>query len=291
MGETIGGGSAIEFPPDVGSPTTPIGLEQLSDVDLTSPDDLQQIVFDEASGQWKNVDPPAIPDSPKGSVFPDVATYGEWIVRGDAGAIVVTGALNAATSVTSGSGLSTDANGAFGQYATAASVNSNAGANESASLTRIQWGCALCFKFAITSVADGRAFIGWCSNAGQITQASYLGSSNFVGIGYDKVLGHTNWQFVAEGGSDSSHIYVDSGIPLAANTVLILEIDAEDRANVDVVIKDNLGVVLASHRFLAVDIPSAANNLVSACVIATPSSGSPAARTLKLYRWAVLRRA
>jgi hypothetical protein len=179
----------------------------------------------------------------------------------------------------SGSNSSVNDNtGMAGMQQTGAGVNL-VGAIKT-SRCRIGYGDGFAIRFRISDITDGLGFVG-------MFQEGFLGVANMggdlVGMIYNKALGHTNWQWVTDP-NGSTRTFTDSGIPIQANTDIIVVFDCADLANPTIIVKDINGTVLGQHTFAAADCPSPTLSLAAGAVIQNPSTGSPTNRNLTWYR-------
>lgn len=196
----------------------------------------------------------------------------------------VAGVSAALTIVGSGAGGG-DAYGDFIAVATAASVGDGKGLQD-VIYTQIGAGAGFLMKWAVDHTADGLAFCGFCTDtAPNMLRSGMFAAAGGAGVGYDKSLGHTNWQWcsrVSNGGPVTA--YVDSGVPIQDQHALVTILDATNTNNIFGTIKDAANAtVLATHKFLNSDLPSRISDLQIGAAVATPSSGTPAARALRYY--------
>lgn len=182
-----------------------------------------------------------------------------------------------------------DSSGSYNVVSTGAAIDNYAIVYETVPGVPIREGPGLIVKFAITAVTDGKGFFGYIDNS---NWSSAIPNSNgllvnyaSMGVGYDKALGHTNWQFInhATDSTPPGPIFVDSGIPIVANTPLIMIADCLDKSGCHVEILDASGTILASHDWVSTDLPSSSTVLYGGIGIATPHTGTPAARSLRYY--------
>lgn len=179
---------------------------------------------------------------------------------------------------------SKDATGIRSAMNTTASTSAYVGVRDGNAGYRIGWGCGSIFKFALSAVADGRCFCGYTDQTlnSCINNASFLSGRKLVGVGFDKALGHANWQFMADP-SGGAHTYVDSGVALAANTPVAVGVDAIDKATVTLEIRDAANASLASHVFAAASLPAPTQDLFEGVLAATPTTGTPADRSIYFF--------
>lgn len=146
--------------------------------------------------------------------------------------------------------------------------------------------------WAVSAVADGKAWCGYSDgNPVSVVNAAFLTNpGNALGIGYDKSLGHANWQFVSKK-NFAAPVYVDSGIVIAATTPLLMVVDHPPGVDPVAEIRDpTTRALLASHSFPSANQMDAAATLQEGIAIGSPGTGSPAARALRYYLHATWRR-